>query len=82
MAAVFCILKFCILCSDEIIVIAPLGAIPVLGDFKAQTEANGIFVVFQNAPVNDGLEMLISTLGGLQKFTEENVLCVGEARKT
>lgn len=64
--------------------IAPLGTIPILGDFKAETETNGIFLLFQNASVNDGLEMLIFTLSGLQKFTEENVLCVGEreARKT
>lgn len=58
--------------------IALLGTIPGLGDFKAQTETNGNFLLFQNASVNDGLEMLIFTLGGLQKFTEENVLCVGE----
>lgn len=61
-----------------------MGTIPVLGDVKAQTETNGIFLVFQNASVNDGLEMLIFTLGGLQKFAEENVLSVGEreARRT
>lgn len=40
--------------------------------------------MFQNATVNDGLEMLIFTLSALKKFTEENVLSVGEreARKT
>lgn len=61
-----------------------MGTIPILGDLKAQTETNGVFLVFQNASVNDGLEMLIFTLGGLRKFAEENVLSVGEreARRT
>lgn len=35
----------CQLCSDEILVIAPLRTIPILGDFKAKTGTNGIFVV-------------------------------------